>query len=80
MKEKTPEDDQKRHTRCARCSEINPPDFKFCGKCGMPLDLKAVMEKEEKMKTALSFMDESLDKNDLDKKLEGWVNKKVRRC
>ena len=30
------------------------------------------MEKEEKMKAALSFMDESIDENDLDKKLEEW--------
>lgn len=43
----------------------------------MALDLKAVMEKEDKMKAALSFMDESIDENDLDKKLEEWVNRKV---
>jgi hypothetical protein len=77
LKEKTPEDDHQKPTRCPRCSEINPPNFKFCGKCGMALDLKAVMEKDEKMKAALSFMDESLDEKDLDMKLEAWVNKKV---
>ncbi len=77
LKEKTPEEDQKHPTRCARCQEINPPNFKFCGKCGMALDLKAVMEKAEKMKTALSFMDDSIDEKDIDKKLEEWVNKKV---
>lgn len=77
LKEKAVEEDHTKPSRCARCSEINPPNFKFCGKCGMALDLKAVMEKEERMKTAFSFMDESLDEKDIDKKLEEWVNKKV---
>jgi integrase len=77
LKEKAPEEEHDKPTRCPRCSEINPPNFKFCGKCGMALDLKAVMEKEDKMKAALSFMDESIDDKDLDKKLEEWVNKKV---
>jgi len=54
-----------------------PESEKFCAKCGMALDLKAVMEKEDKMKAALSLMDESIDENDLDKKLQAWVNKKV---
>ena len=77
LKEKNEQETQDKPTRCPRCTEINPPNFKFCGKCGMALDLKAVMEKDEKMKAALSFMDESIDENDLDKKLEAWVNKKV---
>ena len=29
------------------------------------------------MRTAFSFMDDSLDGKDIDKKLEEWVNKKV---
>ena len=54
-----------------------PESAKFCGKCSMALDLKVVTEKEDKMKAALSFMDESIDENDLDKKIEAYVNKKV---
>ncbi len=77
LKEKAPEQDTEKPSRCPRCSDINPPNFKFCGKCGMALDLKAVVEKEEKMKTAFSFMDDSMDGEQLDKKLEEWVNKKV---
>lgn len=77
LKEKTPEEDCNKPRRCPRCAEINPPNFKFCGKCGMALDLKAVMEKEDKMKAALSFMGESIDEKDLDRKLEEWVNRKV---
>ena len=25
------------HTRCGACGEANPPDSKFCGKCGVSL-------------------------------------------
>lgn len=77
LKEKKPDEEHDKPLRCARCSDINPPNSKFCSKCGMALDLKAVMEKEERMKTASSFLDESLEGKDLDKKLEEWVNKKV---
>jgi len=77
LKEKKPEEEHDKPSRCPRCSEINPPYFKFCGKCGIALDLKAVMDMEERMKTAYSFLDESLDEKDLDKKLDEWVNRKV---
>jgi hypothetical protein len=43
----------------------------------MALDLKAIMEKKERIKASLSFMDESIDEKDLNKKLEEWINKKV---
>lgn len=36
--------------KCPRCGTVNPADFKFCGKCSMVLDLRAVMEVEEAKK------------------------------
>jgi hypothetical protein len=60
-----------------RCSKINPPNLKICGKREMPLAPKAIMEKEERMKTDFPFMDELLVGKDLYKKLGDWVNKKV---
>jgi len=33
---------------CPRCTEHNPEVLRFCGKCGMPLSLKAAAEVEEK--------------------------------
>ena len=42
LKEKKAEEEHDKPSRCPRCSEINPPNFKFCGKCGIALDQKAV--------------------------------------
>jgi hypothetical protein len=30
--------------KCGRCDFINPAEFRFCGKCGSPLDIKVVYE------------------------------------
>lgn len=34
--------------KCVRCSVMNSPTTKFCSKCGMALDIKAVLEIEDK--------------------------------
>ncbi|MCC6574413.1 MAG: tyrosine-type recombinase/integrase [Planctomycetes bacterium] len=33
---------------CPRCETVNPSDFAFCGKCGCGLDIKAVLEAQQK--------------------------------
>jgi integrase len=35
---------------CLRCGHVNPPTGKYCMKCALPLDLKSVLEVEEKRK------------------------------
>ncbi len=36
--------------KCHHCEKMNPPNSKFCIRCGAPLDLEAVMKVEEKRK------------------------------
>ena len=38
--------------KCVRCENENPATGKFCNKCGMPLDLQAVIAIEEERKKA----------------------------
>jgi site-specific recombinase XerD len=35
--------------KCERCGFVNPTEFKFCGKCGSPLDIKAVFRIEDEI-------------------------------
>ncbi len=43
--------------KCARCSVMNSPTTKFCSKCGMALDIKVVLEIEEKSSdSTMDFM------------------------
>jgi len=44
---KLPKEDKMDTIVCPRCNEWNPETFRFCQQCGMPLDLKAAVEKEE---------------------------------
>ena len=34
--------------KCNRCNEVNTPHAKYCGKCGLGLDLKTVIDDQEK--------------------------------
>lgn len=44
------EEPQHRARTCPRCEHVNPSTFQFCGKCGGSLDLKAALEKQERMR------------------------------
>lgn len=44
-KDKTKEETPK---ECPRCGQLNPTTFTYCGTCGMPLDIKAALEAEQK--------------------------------
>ncbi len=43
---------------CQRCDERNPPGFKFCSKCGQPLDIQTAIEVDETRKKADTLMNE----------------------
>lgn len=43
---------------CQRCDEKNPPGFKFCSKCGQPLDIQTAIEVDETRKKADTLMNE----------------------
>jgi integrase len=43
---------------CQRCDAKNSPDFKFCSKCGMALDIKTAIEVDETRKKADALMNE----------------------
>jgi ribosomal protein L40E len=36
--------------QCSRCGHVNPPTWRYCMKCALPLDLKAALEVEDKRK------------------------------
>jgi site-specific recombinase XerD len=42
--------------KCHQCEKTNPPNSKFCVRCGAPLDLETVMKVEEKRKEADNTM------------------------
>jgi len=50
---------------CPRCGKINPATFKVCQKCWMPLDLKTVMEIEEKRRLTDSVMDRLMERHNV---------------
>lgn len=47
---------------CPRCGKVNPATFKVCQKCWMPLDLKTVMEIEEKRRVTDMIMDRLMER------------------
>jgi integrase len=47
--EKKPEPSKLEPKKCPRCEAMNPADFKFCGKCGMALDLQAAMDQAREL-------------------------------
>lgn len=61
--------------KCPRCNEINSPQFKFCSKCSMVLDLKTVISLEERRSKADEIMDKLLEDSEFKemfiKKLKG---------
>jgi integrase len=48
LEEEKRKDETLRPKKCPRCNEINPATFRFCGKCGMVLDLKSAASLEQK--------------------------------
>jgi integrase len=55
---------------CPRCGKVNPATFKVCQKCWMPLDLKTVMEIEEKRRLTDSIMDRLMERPNVREFLE----------
>jgi hypothetical protein len=45
-------EDKLKPRSCPRCREVNKADSKFCSNCGSPLDIKTVVELEEKREEA----------------------------
>lgn len=76
LQEEKPEEKGNKAKRCPRCKEINPPNFKFCGGCSLPLDTKAVVELEEHRKNADDLMSELVKDPDVQKLLIEKVMKK----
>jgi len=47
--------------KCTRCNQLSGPDADFCGKCGLPLRLRAALEAEKKRMDAERLMSKLLD-------------------
>ncbi len=58
LQEEKQDDESSKAKRCARCKEINPPSFKFCGNCSLPLDTKTAMEVDAQRKSTDNLMSE----------------------
>jgi len=58
---------------CVRCSVVNPATGKFCQRCGMALELKAIIESEDERKKA----DETMNKLVKDPEVLALLQKKL---
>ncbi|MBI4146810.1 tyrosine-type recombinase/integrase [Candidatus Woesearchaeota archaeon] len=76
LQEEKPDNESSKAKRCPRCKEINPPNFKFCGGCSLPLDTKAAIELEENRKNADDLMSELVKDPEVQKLLVEKVMKK----
>lgn len=47
---------------CAICKELNPPENRFCKKCGRPLNNKAILKYNQAKKQAYDEMDKLIEK------------------
>ncbi|MBU5537665.1 MAG: zinc ribbon domain-containing protein [Candidatus Aenigmarchaeota archaeon] len=47
LEEEKKKDEILKPKKCPRCNEVNPSSFRFCGKCGMVLDLKSAISIEK---------------------------------
>ncbi|MBS3054766.1 MAG: tyrosine-type recombinase/integrase [Candidatus Aenigmarchaeota archaeon] len=63
---------------CPRCGKLNPATFKVCQKCWMPLDLKTVMEIEEKRRLTDSVMDKLMERPNVRDFLEHELGKIIK--
>ncbi len=50
---------------CPRCQHVNSAEIKFCEKCYMALDLKTVMEMDQRRRKADDVMDKLLEDEDI---------------
>ena len=60
---------------CKICDLPNSYDSKICSKCGKPLDLKSILEKEEKNEVERQHLEDKLE--DLEKNMESIISKKI---
>lgn len=76
LQEEAPDNEKEKAKRCARCKEINPPTFKFCGNCSLPLDAKTAIEVDEQRKDADTLMTELIKDPEVQKLLARKIAQK----
>ena len=64
--------------KCHHCEKMNPPNSKFCIRCGAPLDLETVMKVEEKRKEVDNTMTILLKDLLKDPEIQARIENKLR--
>jgi len=71
------EEEEVEFIKCPRCDYNNASTFKYCGRCGMALDLKTAMESEDKDRQLGASLVEILKDPDIAKEITELLIKKA---
>jgi integrase len=69
-KEEAEKEKEMKLKQCPRCSFENSPELDFCGRCGLPLDLKTALESKEKEKEFMKLVTPDIIEQLIEKKVQ----------